>query len=246
MQDGEAKALSEHYEEMYELGMETTLAPEMAAVVSNKETFSNFLTTQGFGSYVPKMYANVSMFLADADHAFPVVIKLTKDTTASNGVFVATNMTVLDNLVQTLQGMPTMLQEYIGGTEERIIHISAIRGRLVRMICHYRKLDKLIYKFMDNSNKWRATPFQLPNSECNLPLFSALVKTLKFSGIGNFDTKYTRAGGFKVIEFNPRVPGTVQRDARLFGELACSLLWDGNGILSNNGCVYTTGNKTVI
>jgi hypothetical protein len=114
------------------------------------------------------------------------------------------------------------------------------------MVCHERELDALIYAFVSNPNKWRKTPPHVELNKCHRPLFEAMVSKLNFTGIGNFDVKVTNQDVVKIFEFNPRVPGTILRNARLMGEFFCAMQWGGNGMLEpkTGGCVYTLGNFT--
>lgn len=225
--DEPAVQLSRHYEEM---GPDLTTVPPYAitSMCTNKLAFNQYLRENGFAEYAPKVYASI-----DKVEKFPVIIKPLNGTGSSN-VFAAHSHTELVKYIVKLGTQPYMLQECILNRIQRIVHVTAIDGRMLRMVCYERDLEREsgIYP-----NKWKTTPEAVPNWLCHDDLIRKVLSALKFTGIGDFDIKLRREDGVpQIIEFNPRIPGTVRRDADLLADFICSLQFNGTAVLTSRGC----------
>lgn len=229
--DAPAVQLATHYDEM---GPDLTTVPplEIMKIVTNKLLFNNWLRENGFEENAPKVYDSV-----DAIEKYPVIIKPLNGT-GSERVRAVRHRDELDwYLLKNLQNRPYVLQEAIENRFQRIIHVSAIDGRMQRMVCYERDLEQ---SFGIYPNKWKTTPPAIPNKECYMELFMRVLEKISFTGIGDFDVKLKKEHNKvtpMIIEFNPRIPGTIRRDENLLADFICSIQWNGTGVLTSSGCI---------
>lgn len=232
LQDSVAVELSQHYDDMGD-EFTTVMRPDMMKMVTNKLAFATFLNKNGFARFAPKFYSRETI-----EH-FPVIVKVT-NSTGSQGVFLVTNSTILNEVINRLKNREYVIQEFLNSNREQAVQVSAIHGRLLRMICHERYLGEApkIYSVTSDQAKWWKTPPVIPNADCNEDVYSKILKVMNFTGIGNFDVRFKPGDGSipKILEFNPRVSGTVARDENLLADLICSIQWNGRGKASENGC----------
>lgn len=242
--DDAALQLSTHYDHIRPQ-CQTTMPRHQMEMVLNKTRFMRWLGDNGFRDNVPQTYAN-----SQAVQQFPVVVKLASNTTASTGVFVAHTLQQLESITEQLGERDVLVQEFVPGNKERIVHFVAIQGRMVRMVCHERVLLDPIYQFTLHSAQYRLTPPQVRPELCHYDLFRSLVSKLNFTGIGNFDVKLSPDNRVKIFECNPRVPGTILRHPRLMAEFLCAMQWNGNGVVNPNttqgGCVHNVHGETTL
>ncbi len=207
----------------------------------SKLKLQRFLKSNGFESNALKTFTNLNEF----DDQYPVIIKPMNET-GSRGVRFAKNheelLAILQNKkLQSAFAGGYIIQEAVQQEYERTIHIASIDGTMLRMLCHERKLDAAlsVFEFAANQHRWGQIPPKIPNDACDRQVFERFIQLTKFTGIGNFDVRVDQfTGHSKILEFNPRVPGTLTRDEALFGEFVCILQWNGHGILTLQGCKY--------
>jgi D-alanine-D-alanine ligase-like ATP-grasp enzyme len=206
--------------------------------IRDKRQFSTFLRQQGFAAYVPAEFAQ-----AQDVSAFPVIVKPVNGH-ASFGVELVTTPKRLEEAQTRLlsRGYQSVIQEFIPSAIQQTVHIAAVNGRLLRMICIERKLKSAhaINKAVRYSREGQTLPDATPNSECFQGLIQRVIRALDYTGIGNFDVRATSNATHrfpKIIEMNGRIPGTLRTSARVLADFICAIQGEGEGRLTANGCV---------
>jgi len=232
LQDAQAIHLSQHYDRMGD-EYATVVNYSTMNIISNKKRFAQFLRDHGFRENVPAEYHS-----PEEVSDFPVIIKLTNGT-GTRGTFLVNDESELNSAISQLNGQEYIIQEFIANRTERAVHVSAIHGRMIRLVCHQRNLGHSL--FLAEGRTRSIPPDLVDKRDCHEDLYRRMVKAINFTGIGNFDVRLkTLENGTVVpfvIEMNPRVPGSIARNVSLLADMLCSLQWNGNGVASPNGCV---------